>query len=124
TDEETIGVSCGFRSVTAGFEKLGDIPPQQNFVIQGAGPMGLYSTVMAKESNANKVIVLDGSEERLNLARKWGADYTVNINNFNNTDELTKKILDLTNNKGPEIVIECSGHAPAINEGLEMIQIG
>ena len=59
-NEETIGVACAFRCVVAGYEKLGGINFGENVVIQGSGPIGLYATVVARESNAGKVIVIGG----------------------------------------------------------------
>ena len=41
-------------------------------MIQGAGPVGLYSLLMAAEGGAGKVIVIGAPEGRLDLAKKWG----------------------------------------------------
>ncbi len=124
TNEEAIGVACAFRSVVAGYEKLGAIGFQDNVVIQGAGPIGLYAAVVARESNAGKVIVVGAPKERLELAKKWGADQLINIDEVKDPAQRNAQILELTNGRGPEIVIECSGYAPAFNEGVEMIQNG
>ena len=58
TEEEAVGVGCAFRSVVAGYERLGGVGFKEDVVIQGAGPIGLYSTVMARESGARKIIVV------------------------------------------------------------------
>lgn len=124
TNEEAIGVACSFRSVVSGFEKMGGIGFQDNVVIQGCGPIGLYASVAARESNAGKVIVIGSPQERLELAKKWGADHVINIDEVRDPDERNKIILELTNGRGPEVVIEASGYAPAFREGLEMIKRG
>lgn len=124
TNEESIGVACAFRCVVAGYEKLGGIRFGENVVIQGSGPIGLYATVAARESNAGKVIVIGGPEERLALAKKWGADHVINIDEVKDPAERKKQILELTKGRGPEVVIEGSGNAQAFNEGVDMIQKG
>ena len=124
TEEESIGVACAFRSVVAAFEKLNGIGTGDNVVIQGAGPVGLYSCVLAKESGAGKVIVVGAPKKRLELAKKWGADHVIDIDEYKDPAERKDMILELTDGKGPELVVECSGYPPAFNEGVDMVQKG
>lgn len=124
TEEETIGVGCAFRSVVAGFERLGKIGFQEDVVIQGAGPIGLYSLLMAAEGGAGKVIMVGAPTIRLELAKKWGATEVINIDEMKDPAERKARILDLTSGRGPEIVVEGSGFLGAFNEGLDMIQKG
>jgi D-arabinose 1-dehydrogenase-like Zn-dependent alcohol dehydrogenase len=124
TEEEAIGVGCAFRSVVAGYERFGGIGFQDNVVIQGAGPVGLYSLLMAVEGGAGKTIVIGAPKQRLELAVKWGADYIIDIDEYKSLSERSDRIFNLTNGRGPEVVIECSGVPDAFNEGLDMIQKG
>jgi threonine dehydrogenase-like Zn-dependent dehydrogenase len=124
TEEEAIGVGCAFRSVVAGYERLGGIGFQENVVIQGAGPVGLYSLLMAVEGGAKKVIVIGAPEGRLDLAKKWGASNVINIDDMKDPNQRKDQVLALTHGRGPEVVVECSGIPAAFNEGLDMIQKG
>jgi len=124
SDEEAIGAGCALRSVVAGYERLGGIGLQENVVIQGAGPIGLYSLLLAVEGGAGKVIVIGAPKKRLDLAVKWGADHVINIDEIKDPALRKEQILGLTNGRGPEIVVEGSGVPAAFNEGLEMIQKG
>jgi len=124
TEEEAIGVACAFRSVTAAFEKLGGINLADSIVIQGAGPVGLYSLVLAKAGGAGQVIVVGAPERRLELAKRWGADHAINIDETPDPAERKAQILSLTNGRGPELVVECSGVASAFPEGVDMVQKG
>jgi L-iditol 2-dehydrogenase len=124
TEEEAIGVACAFRSVVAAFEKLGGIGLADTVVIQGAGPVGLYSLILAKESGAGTTIVIGAPKERLSLATKWGADHVIDIDEVKDPNERKKLVDGLTKNRGPELVVECSGFAPAFNEGINMVQKG
>ena len=124
TEEEAVGVGCAFRSVMAGYERLGGINPQENVVVQGSGPIGLYSAVMAVEGGAGKVIVIGAPANRLELAKKWGASDIINIEEVTEPAKRREMIMALTNGRGPEVVIEGSGVPAAFNEGLDMIQKG
>jgi L-iditol 2-dehydrogenase len=124
TEEEAIGVGCAFRSVVAGYERLGGIHFQEDVVIQGAGPIGLYSLLMAVEGGAGKVIVIGAPAVRLDLAEKWGASHVINIDDMKDPLQRKEQVLTLTHGRGPEVVIEGSGIPAAFNEGLDMIQKG
>jgi D-arabinose 1-dehydrogenase-like Zn-dependent alcohol dehydrogenase len=124
SEEEAVGVGCAFRSVVAGYERFGKVGLMEDVVIQGAGPIGLYSTVVARESGARKIIVVGAPQLRLDLAKKWGADYVINIDEFKTAAQRKEQILNLTQGRGPEIVVEGSGVPAAFNEGLDMIQKG
>lgn len=124
TEEEAIGVACAFRSVVAAFEKLGGIGLADSVVIQGAGPVGLYALILAKEGGAGKTIVIGAPSERLELAKKIGADEVINIDEVKDPAERKTLVLSMTKNRGPELVIECSGFSPAFVEGVDMVQKG
>ena len=127
TDEEVIGVACAFRSVVSGFEKLnkiGGITLGDTVLIQGAGPIGLYSLLLAVESNATQVIVVGAPAERLELAKEWGATHTIDIFEVTDAKKRLEMIREYTGGRGPEVVIEASGFPPAVEEGLEMIKKG
>ncbi len=124
SEEEAIGVGCAFRSVVAGYERLGGIHFQENVVIQGAGPIGLYSSLMAVEGGAGKVIVIGAPKNRLDLAKAWGASEVINIDEMKDPKQRKEQVLALTEGRGPELVIEGSGVPAAFNEGLDMIQKG
>jgi threonine dehydrogenase-like Zn-dependent dehydrogenase len=124
TEEEAIGVGCAFRSVVAGFERLGGVRFQETVLVQGAGPIGLYSLVTALESGAGRVIVVGAPKDRLELAKRWGASDVINIEEVKDSAERRNRVLALTNGRGPELVVECSGVPAAFNEGLDVIQKG
>ena len=74
-NELAVGVNCAFSQVYYGLERAG-LEAGETLVIQGAGGLGLYASAIAKEKGA-KVIVIDGVKERLDLARRFGADHTI-----------------------------------------------
>jgi threonine dehydrogenase-like Zn-dependent dehydrogenase len=124
TEEEAVGVGCAFRSVIAGYDRFGKVGLMEDFVIQGCGPIGLYATVVARESGARKIIVVGAPANRLELAKKWGADHVINIDEHKDPEERRQMILSLTSGRGPENVVEASGVPSVVAEGLEMIMKG
>lgn len=124
SDEEVVGVGCAFRSVVAGYERFGKLDLMTDVVIQGCGPIGLYSTVVARESGARSIIVVGAPANRLDLAKRWGADHVIDIERHPSAEERKEIILELTQGRGPENVVEASGVPAAFVEGLELIQKG
>lgn len=70
------------------------------------------------------MIVIGAPEERLALAKKWGANRVINIDELTDPARRKDLIFEMTGGRGPEIVIEASGVPAAFNEGLEIIQKG
>ena len=114
--------SCALRTVMHAFDRLGRVGHWETVVVQGAGPVGLFGAAVAKRSGAARVIVVGGPDERLRLARAWGADETVTVEG---TDPATRAALirELTGD-GADIVMELSGAAGAFGEGLEFLRAG
>ena len=88
-------------------------------VVQGSGAIGLVTLVCAKVSGAGRLIMVGGPPGRLDLARKMGADVTVDIGDIKDPEERTKLVLENTpRGKGADVVFECAGFLPALPEGL------
>lgn len=124
SEEEAVGVGCAFRSVIGGYDRFGKVGLMEDFVIQGCGPIGLYSTVVARESGARTIIVVGAPQNRLDLAKRWGADHVINIDEVKSADERKEIILGLTQGRGPQNVVEATGVPAAVAEGLEIIMKG
>ena len=124
-DEEALGVGCAFRTVVSGFERLQKHSPigtADSVVVQGCGPIGLYSTLLASHSGAAKVIVVGAPENRLALAREWGATHTINIDEVKDHAERAKLVKDLTDGRGAEFCIEAAGVPDAFLQGFDFVR--
>ena len=117
-------MGCAFRTAVGAYERFGGIRFQENVVIQGAGPVGLYAAVIAAEGGAGRVIVIGAPETRLDLALKWGAHHVINIDKVKDPGRRKDAVLALTGGRGPEVVVECAGVPAAFGEGIDMIQKG
>lgn len=81
--------------------------------IVGIGPMGAAAVATAKGRGA-QVIALDRNPQRIELAKRLGADYTVDASQG---DQL-ERVMDITNGRGSEISIDCSGRPDGENFAL------
>jgi L-iditol 2-dehydrogenase len=115
--------SCALRTVMHAFERIGRVAPWETVVIQGAGPLGLFATAVARRSGAAKIITIGAPEERLALAREWGADETVTVEG-SDPEQREAQILELTGGKGGDVVMEFSGGRGAVREALDFVRPG
>src|SRR5260370_42401968 len=91
----------------------------ENVVIQGAGGMGVYATAVAKEMGAGRVIVIDSIRERLGLARGFGADELIDLEEFPDPEMRVRRVFELTDNWGAGIVAELVGHPRGGDGGFQ-----
>ena len=115
--------SCAFRSVMKATSQIGRIAPSDSVIVQGAGPLGLLATAVAKVSGARRVVVIGAPAERLELASAFGADETIPLETTTPL-ERADRVRSLTNGRGGDIVMEFTGHPEAFNEGLELARRG
>ena len=122
--DEVLGwVNCAMGTVTEGLSRA-DAKEGDYVVIQGAGGLGLNATAMAKDMGAHKVIVLDRLENRLELAEEFGADHTINIEEWSTPDARRERVWELTEGRGANIVMELVGRAELLVEGLSFLTNG
>ena len=104
TEPFTIGVHAAMR----GEIKLGD-----TVVVQGSGAIGLVTLACAKLSGAARVIMVGGPAGRLELAKRLGADVTIDIEKVPSVEERTELVKAETPRKeGADVVFECAGFPP------------
>jgi len=116
--------SCALRTIVAAYERLGRIEPWQTVVIQGSGPLGLFATALATRSGAERIIVVGAPDDRLEVARSWGATDVVSVQRHSDPEERVQRVRELTDGQGAEIVQEWSGARSAFTEGLDMVRRG
>lgn len=91
----------------------------KSILISGCGPQGLFAAQIAKACGASRVIALETSTYRQELAKKMGADVILNPME---TDIQEKIIAAGGEKSGIDIVLEMSGNASAINLGLRVVK--
>jgi D-arabinose 1-dehydrogenase-like Zn-dependent alcohol dehydrogenase len=116
-------INCAMGTVTEGLSRAG-CKEGDYVVIQGAGGLGLNATAMAKDMGAHKVIVMDRQPARLKLAEEFGADHTINIDEYNTPQKRKDRIMELTNGRGADIGMELVGRAELLVEGIDFLTNG
>jgi threonine dehydrogenase-like Zn-dependent dehydrogenase len=74
----------------------------ETVVILGAGIIGLTLVQLARMDGARQVIILDLADNRLSLARDYGADLAINPS----TDDVVGMIMDTTHGKGASLTVD------------------
>lgn len=94
----------------------GQVKPGDTIAIVGSGPIGLAVLLTAQFYSPAVIIMIDQDDNRLSVAKSFGATHTINSANEN----AIEKIMSLTNDKGVDVAIEAVG-APATFELCEAI---
>ncbi|MGI9435969.1 MAG: zinc-binding dehydrogenase [Geminicoccaceae bacterium] len=106
-------LACSIHAV-----ERGNIQYQDTVVIAGCGPLGLGMVAAARMKGPERLIALDLSDERLEVAKKAGADLGLNPGKVDVVDE----VRGLTEGYGCDVYIEATGHPAAVEQGLHMIR--
>lgn len=122
SDAAAAPINCALAQVMEAFHvakpRFGD-----NVVIQGAGGLGVNATAVAHDMGANRVIVIDGQDARLDLARQCGATDTIDMKRFPTPESRIDEVMRLTNGIGADIVLEVVGFPSAVEEGVQMCRM-
>jgi L-iditol 2-dehydrogenase len=108
-------LACVLHGVEEARVKLGD-----SVAIIGAGPIGLLHLLTVKKMGAEKVIMIDLVEERLDFAEKLGADETINAGKEN----VEEKVRQSTGGYGADVVIEAIGKPQTWEQALRLVRKG
>jgi len=88
--------------------------------ITGCGPMGLMAVAVFKKMGARKIFCVEINAYRAEAAKKMGADLVLNPMECDIVQEMRRECDSI----GPDIVIECSGSAAAIQPATQYIRAG
>jgi len=89
--------------------------------VVGAGPIGLLCVSALQACGAGRVIVSQSPGPRAELARQFGADAVINPRDKDHP--VGEQIRELTDG-GADVVIECAGSPPALQQSIDMARPG
>lgn len=94
----------------------GEVAAGETVLVIGAGPIGLVSLLAAKARGA-RIIISDLIDSRLALARKLGAEKTVNTS----TENLLEAVTAFTHGEGANVVVEAVGIPATVLSSIEAV---
>ncbi len=109
---------CAAKTVLRAFDRAGGIRVGEDVVIQGSGALGIFATAVARLSGAGKVITVGAPEERLAMARDFGADLTVGLEG--GSEARVGAVLEATHGRGAAKVFDFAGAPGVGTEGVHM----
>jgi threonine dehydrogenase-like Zn-dependent dehydrogenase len=105
-------MSCCFHG-----QRKVDLQADDVVVIIGAGPIGCFHTLLAKQQGVATVIVANTRQPRLEIARRMGADVTINVAE----QDLRAEVDRLTDGEGADVVITCVSKPDVIAGATDLI---
>jgi threonine dehydrogenase-like Zn-dependent dehydrogenase len=119
TDEQVLMcpdiMSTGFKGAENANIRIGD-----TVVVFAQGPIGLCATAGARLLGASTIIGVDGNDHRLDIARKLGADVTLNFNQC----DVVAEIMKITGGRGVDASIEALGTQSTFESALRVLKPG
>ena len=98
----------------------GVLRPGDVVAIVGAGPIGLAAILTAQLLTPGHIVAIDLDDGRLEAARRFGADVTVN----NGTQDAVAAVMELTDGLGADVSIEAVGVPETFELAVDLVRPG
>ncbi len=93
-------------------------------VVQGCGPIGLICIAVLRTMGIENIVAVDGNEQRLEFAKRMGADNTVNFMNHKGIDALAGAVSDAFGGYLADFAFQCTGSPVAHSNIYKFIRNG
>src|SRR5215207_4685886 len=120
--DDYIGGGCGLLTAVHILERAA-LRPGDSVLVQGTGAVGLSAVALARLSGASTVIAIGAPADRLEMARRMGADRVFDLGSTTRPQRL-EEIRAMTHGEGVDVVLEAAGAAAAVEEGLDLVRDG
>jgi alcohol dehydrogenase len=98
----------------------GHVQPGDTVAVVGAGPIGLSAITGAKLFSPGRVISIDMADSRLDMAKQFGADVTIN----NGHEDPVAVVRQMTDGLGVDVAIEAVGVPATFELCTELVRPG
>ena len=98
----------------------GAVEPGDTVAVIGAGPVGLAAIMTAKLYGPGRVVAIDLADSRLERAREFGADETIN----NSSEDVVERVKQMTDGLGADVVMEAVGVPSTFELCTELVRPG
>src|SRR4051795_1858483 len=96
------------------------VAPGKSAAVVGDGAVGLCGVIAAKRLGAEQIVLLGRHEDRIALAREFGATDVVPERG----EEAVERVRELTGGEGVHSVLECVGHGEAMETAVGVARPG
>jgi len=100
--------------------ELADLRPGDRVAVLGCGPIGLLCIELVRLSGAAEILASDLVGERLEAARRLGADMAYNAS----SEDVVRRIMDHTHGRGVDVTIEAAGAVEAVEQAMAVTKPG
>ncbi len=112
-------LGCGIQTGAGGVINVIKAQPGSNVAIFGVGSVGLSAVMAAAVSGCTKIIGVDIMDDRLKVAKDFGATHVINSSKVNAVEEIRK----LTGG-GIEYTLECTGNPKVFRQAVDSLMVG
>src|SRR5215216_2214809 len=111
--------ACGLSTGLGAAMNTAKVQPGRICVVFGAGMVGLGAVAGCRLQGADRIVCVDLSEDRLELAKGQGATHTIQ-----GGDDAVQQILDLTDGFGADYTFEATGNVNVMRQAVEAARMG
>jgi S-(hydroxymethyl)glutathione dehydrogenase / alcohol dehydrogenase len=111
--------ACGLSTGLGAAINTAKVAPGSTCAVFGAGMVGLGAVAGCRLEGAERIVCVDLSEERLELARGQGATHTLT-----GGPDAVQEILDLTDGFGADYTFEATGNVQVMRQAVEAARMG
>ena len=113
-------IGCGVLTGVGAALNTARITPGDTVVVIGCGGVGLNVMQGARLAGAGEIIAIDRLDSKLEVALQFGATTTINAASSN----VMTKVMELTNQRGADVVFEVIGLGPTIDQAVQLTRRG
>ncbi len=93
-------------------------------VVQGCGPIGLICIAVLRTMGVENIVAVDGNEQRLEFAKRMGAEKSVNFANYKGIEALSEAVKDAFGGHLADFGFQCTGNPHAHSNIYKFIRNG
>ncbi|MBW8741886.1 MAG: alcohol dehydrogenase catalytic domain-containing protein [Acidobacteria bacterium] len=111
--------ACGLSTGLGAAINTAKVEAGATCVVFGAGMVGLGAVAGCRLQGAERIVCVDLSSERLELARGQGATHTLHAD-----DDVVEQIVELTDGFGADYTFEATGNVRVMRQAVESARMG
>src|ERR671930_1038461 len=101
-----------------GAVKNANLKPDENVVVVGTGGLGLMAIQLAKAVTGARIIAMDLDDQKLDIAKKNGAEVTIN----SKKEDPVKAVMELTDKLGADAVIDFVNASKTVESDMQFLR--